>query len=80
MGGTARLYAGEQFIGNRLARIFDWQAKSWKPAGRMKDGHWYPSPVPLGDGRIAVFSGLSSEDFTISQVFSNSPWVEIYDP
>ncbi len=80
VGGTARFYAGERFIGTRLARIFDWQTKSWKPAGRMKDGHWYPSAVPLGDGRIAVFSGFSTDDFTISQVFSNSPWVEIYDP
>ncbi len=89
VGGTARLYAGEQFIGTHLARIFDWQTKeqtkewktkSWKPAGKMKDGHWYPSPVPLGDGRIAVFSGLSSDDFNITQVFANSPWVEIYDP
>ena len=80
VGGTARLYAGEQFIGTRLARYFDWQDNKWKPAGQMKDGHWYPSPVPLGDGRIAVFSGLSSDDFAISQVFSNSSWVEIYDP
>ncbi|MGA7498119.1 MAG: galactose oxidase early set domain-containing protein [Isosphaeraceae bacterium] len=80
VGGTARLYAGEQFLGTKLARVFDWQAKSWKPAGQMKDGHWYPSTVPLGDGRIAVFSGLSSNDFNISQVFSNSSWVEIYDP
>ncbi len=80
VGGTARLYAGEQFIGTRLARIFDWQTESWKPAGNMKDGHWYPTPVPLGDGRVAVFSGLSSDDFAITQVFSNSPWVEIYDP
>jgi hypothetical protein len=80
VGGTQLYYPGERFVGSRLARIFDWEASTWKPAGRMWDGHWYPTTVPLGDGRVVVLSGLSGRDHRKSGVFASSSWVEIYDP
>src|SRR5208282_4141764 len=73
-GGTQNYYPGEKFLGSRTANLFDWKTEQWRSAGIMTDGHWYPSLVPLGDGRIMVISGLSSK------VFSNSSWVEFYDP
>jgi len=73
-GGTQNYYPGEKFLGSRTANLFDWKTEQWRSAGIMTDGHWYPSLVPLGNGRIMVISGLSSK------VFSNSSWVEFYDP
>jgi hypothetical protein len=72
-GGTQNYYPGEKFLGSRVANLFDWKTEQWRPAGIMTDGHWYPSLVPLGDGRIMVISGLSSK------FFSNSSWVEFYN-
>jgi hypothetical protein len=72
--GTSNYYGGERFNGTRGAWTFDWQEEIWKYSGAMEDGHWYPSLVPLGDGRIVVFSGISKTAQT------NSPWVEFFDP
>ena len=73
-GGTRTYYPGEKFLGSRMTNFFDWKSETWKPGAPLTDGHWYPSLIPLGDGRIFVISGLSSN------FFSNSSWVEIYDP
>jgi hypothetical protein len=73
-GGTQNYYPGEGFLGSRTANLFDWKTETWKTAGVMRDGHWYPSLVALSDGRIMVISGLSWDHF------SNSSWVEFYDP
>ncbi len=72
--GTSNYYGGERFNGSRGAWTFDWQDEIWKYSGSMQDGHWYPSLVPLADGRIVVFSGISKTAQT------NSPWVEFFDP
>jgi hypothetical protein len=72
-GGTQNYYPGGKFLGSRVANLFDWKTEQWRPAGIMTDGHWYPSLVPLGDGRIMVISGLSSKSF------SNSTLVEFYN-
>ena len=73
-GGTQNYYPGEKFLGSRTANVFDWKTETWKTGGVMKDGHWYPSLIPMSDGRIMVISGLSWDHF------SNSSWVEFYDP
>ena len=51
LNGVGKLYDdNEQFT--RLYGLWDF-------AGYMGDGHWYPNIVPLEDGRMVVFSGLS---------------------
>lgn len=73
VGGSQNYYPGEKFLGSRLSSVFDWKTETWRPNGVMTDGHWYPSVVPLADGRLMVVSGLSWDHF------SNSSWVEFYD-
>ena len=41
----------------------------------MKAGRWYPSLVPLADGKIVIFSGQKYDAPT--QI---TPTIEIYDP
>lgn len=73
-GGTLTYYPGEMFLGSRNTNLFDWKSETWKVGQALTDGHWYPSLVPMGDGRLFVISGLSADRF------SNSSWIEIYDP
>jgi len=79
VGGTRRYYPGVKFEGSRNANIFHWKEKkkndAWENIGLTEDGHWYPTLVPLADGKIASFSGL-----TISPSQIISTLVEIYDP
>src|SRR6202051_1276964 len=73
-GGTQNSCPGERFLGSRTTNLFNWKTETWTNSGMMTDGHWYPSLVPLGDGRIFIMSGLSWDHFT------NSSVVEIYEP
>ncbi len=87
VGGTRRYYPGVKFEGSRNANIFHWKAQEdeeeeinytnypWENIGLTKDGHWYPTLIPLADGKIASFSGLTIDP---SQIISTL--VEIYDP
>ncbi|MFP5273652.1 galactose oxidase-like domain-containing protein [Coleofasciculus sp.] len=75
VGGTRRYYPGVRFLGSRNANIFHWQDRTWETLGLTEDGHWYPTLVPLADGEIAAFSGLSA---TSPELISTL--VEIYDP
>ena len=76
IGGTRVYYPGIHFLGSKQANVFHWQKKRWENLGlKTKDGHWYPTLVPLADGEIASFSGLTA---TSSELIS--PIVEIYDP
>lgn len=54
----------------------------WTFAGFMKRGRWYPSLVPLLDGRLAVFSGFVGfdEGYPDMHVFEINTWVETFDP
>lgn len=75
IGGTQRYYPGVKFSGSRQVNIFHWQTKTWENLGLTKDGHWYPTLIPLADGAIASFSGFTTDP---SQIISTL--VEIYDP
>ncbi len=79
VGGTRRYYPGVKFEGSRNANVFHWEDEKkdnpWENLGLTEDGHWYPTLVPLADGKIASFSGL-----TISPAQIISTLVEIYDP
>lgn len=53
----------------------------WTFAGFMKRGRWYPSLLPLLDGRLAIFSGFVGfdEGFPEMHVFEINTWVETFD-
>ena len=73
---------------------FDWPKIDWRQrpvsnvdtpwtfSGFMKRGRWYPSLVPLLDGRLAIFSGFVGfdEGFPPMYVFEINSWIEIFDP
>lgn len=75
VGGSRRYYPGVRFLGSKNANLYHWQDQSWEPLGLTKDGHWYPTLIPLADGEIASFSGLTAASPELV-----STLVEIYDP
>ncbi|XZN99665.1 MAG: galactose oxidase early set domain-containing protein [Microcoleus sp.] len=75
IGGSRLYYPGVRFSGSKQANIFHWKDNSWENLGLTKDGHWYPTLIPLADGAIASFSGFTADP---SQIVSTL--VEIYDP
>ena len=56
-------------------QVFDWSTESWIDVGEGKDGHWYPSLIPLSNGQLMVISGIS-----FNSKSKISPWAEFYDP
>ena len=54
----------------------------WTFSGFMKRGRWYPSLLPLLDGRLVVFSGFVGFDkgFPLMYTFEINSWIEIFDP
>jgi len=58
------------------------QGTPWTFSGFMKRGRWYPSLVPLLDGRLAIFSGFVGFDkgFPEMHVFEINTWIEVFDP
>ena len=54
----------------------------WKFSGFMKRGRWYPSIVPLLDGRFSIFSGFVGFDkgFPKMYRFQINPYIEFFDP
>lgn len=75
ISGTNRYYPGESFEGSKQSNLYQWKDNSWSTLGQMKEGRWYPSLVPLKDGKIAIFSGLK-----FGKPGQITPTVEIYDP
>jgi len=59
----------------------------WTFAGFMKRGRWYPSLLPLNDGRMVIFSGFvgfdkgfeTPENPTSMYVFQINHYVEFFD-
>ena len=72
--GTSAYYPNGGFRGSRPANIYDWKKKAWLDAGATENGHWYPTLLPLEDGRVAVFSGFKQDESR------TSPLVEVYNP
>lgn len=75
IGGSRRYYPGVRFLGSKNANLFHWQDQSWENLGLTQDGHWYPTLIPLADGEIASFSGLTAASPELV-----STLVEIYNP
>lgn len=74
ISGSRFYYPGEKFRGSKQTNLFNWQTNEWTTAGNLQEGRWYPSLIPLADGKIAIFSGLSYD------TFNTTPIVEFYDP
>lgn len=78
----------------RKELTIDWKREDWRPirndddgypwifSGFMKRGRWYPSLVPLQDGRLVVFSGFVGFDrgFETMYQFEINHFVEFFDP
>ncbi|MCZ2201356.1 galactose oxidase early set domain-containing protein [Cylindrospermopsis raciborskii] len=75
IGGTGRYYPGGAFTGSRQVNIYDWKTDTWSAVGQLKQGRWYPSLIPLADGKVVIFSGLKLD--APNQI---NPSLEIYDP
>ncbi len=75
IGGSRLYYPGVKFSGSKQANIYHWKENTWENLGLTKDGHWYPTLIPLADGAIASFSGFTTDPSGII-----STLVEIYDP
>ncbi len=75
IGGTGRYYPGGAFTGTKQVNLYNWQTGKWSALGQLKEGRWYPSLVPLADGKIVIFSGLKLD--APNQI---NPSIEIYDP
>jgi hypothetical protein len=70
-------------------RKVDWRQRPtsdagnpWDFAGFMQRGRWYPTLVPLLDGRLALFSGFVGFDpgYPEMYVFEINHYVEFFDP
>ena len=71
-GGTGHY---NPFAGRNDATIFNLATEQWSFAAPMAHGRWYPSLIPLGDGRALIATGLT-EDLT--NPHNNT--LEMYDP
>ena len=69
-------------------KYVDWRQKPqaqddpWIFSGLMKRGRWYPTLVPLLDGRFAIFSGFVGFDkgYPDMYQFEINHYVEFFDP
>lgn len=75
IGGSNRYYPGEQFQGSKQSNIYHWETQTWTTVGKMQVGRWYPSLIPLADGKIVIFSGSKYD--APNQI---TPTIDIYDP
>jgi hypothetical protein len=75
VSGTGRYYPGGAFTGNRQINLYNWKTGEWSALKSLKQGRWYPSLIPLADGKVVIFSGLKID--APNQI---NPSLEIYDP
>jgi hypothetical protein len=70
-------------------RTVDWRQRPttpvnypWTFAGFMRRGRWYPTLVPLTDGRMVLFSGFVGFDVGYPEmyVFEINHYIEFFDP
>ncbi|MCX6130943.1 MAG: DUF1929 domain-containing protein [Proteobacteria bacterium] len=84
VGGSREYDLGNfSFSGSKIAWIFDSQKGQFSKFMQTKEGRWYPSLFELGDGRIAIVSGIGDQakeygpvpDYPLDVSYS----VEVYD-
>jgi hypothetical protein len=80
-GGTGQY---DPFFGLRDTLIFDPISLAWQGGPDMAGGRWYPSLLPLADGRVLAISGLGSDGQlnTVPEVYSDAPpsWSPVPSP
>ncbi len=59
--GGSRPYPRNDFRGLRNTTLFDPETARFHRVEDMADGRWYPTNVPLPDGRTATFSGYGQD-------------------
>lgn len=71
----------KQFDWRRLPKS-DEDEYLWTFSGFMKRGRWYPSIVPMPDGRMVIFSGFVGFDHGFPEMyqFQINPYIEFFDP
>ena len=47
------------FKGRKDVAVFDFTTQQWSFAAPMEHGRWYPTLIPLGDGRILATTGIN---------------------
>ncbi|HEX9887918.1 MAG TPA: galactose oxidase-like domain-containing protein [Nitriliruptorales bacterium] len=52
-------YGVVELEGQTTSRVFDSATDTWRQAGAMAYGRWYPSLVTLADGRVLTSSGVT---------------------
>lgn len=75
VSGTGRYYPGGAFTGSRQVNLYNWKTNQWTALSPLQQGRWYPSLIPLADGKVVIFSGLKLD--APNQI---NPSLEIYDP
>jgi hypothetical protein len=64
------------FTGIADCYLFDWRTETWSKVEPMAFGRWYPTLLPLADGRVLTVSGHGGPDLASHEVLET----EIYDP
>jgi hypothetical protein len=65
---------GHGTLGRADCLGFDPVGGEWRTLASMAHGRWYPTLLPLQDGRVLAVSGLNETDGTLNPTF------EVYDP
>jgi galactose oxidase-like protein len=67
IGGAGNDNEGDE-NGIPAVHVYDPVTEKWSRfAGLMKHGRWYPTPVVMPDGRVAIFSGCSKPYAGVAQ-------------
>ncbi|MEV6598682.1 galactose oxidase early set domain-containing protein [Actinoplanes sp. NPDC051346] len=72
-GNSHRPY---HFTGIPDCFLFDWRSRTWSRVAPMAYGRWYPTLLPLADGRVLTVSGHGGPELPSHEVLET----EIYDP
>jgi hypothetical protein len=72
--GGNQSYNNGNNLGQRDVAAFDPQTEQWAKRAPMAEGRWYPTLLPLADGRVLAVSGKNGTDGQLNQRF------EVYDP
>ena len=64
----------DPFKGRKDVAVFDPSSGQWAFAAAMANGRWYPTLIPLGDGRILATTGLTETGD------DHNDAVEFFDP
>lgn len=86
---TSYIFDWKKELGTKWADV-DWRRplstdSPWIFSGLMERGRWYPTPVPLQDGRLVILSGLRGFDERPGEadepyLFEVNHLIEIFDP